>query len=324
MHLLGLNLPTLQRNCNPSRHPSNPTIINTKINTNTTIMGRWSHLDSDDDRLPPGMSRMGYDADTQTYSYRDSDGSYWEGAPGCKYGKLHRVQNAAPPLPSINIPVDPAGLDQRHRFILHDYDDESEYDPYDSDDNKSYKQGDDEELPTTNAYNNEKKQLQLQLPTFESLTNNPSRPNSPSRPQQQQQQQHQQQQRPHLPDHQPEPSPKSIAERATSSGSGSQKKPSLLKRTGTLSRITRFLSLSSSSSSRARSAAAVSRRATDAGRSQPLAYSEGGGGGGGGGSSGRWPGQVQGDGAGSNSPPRRARVRATTFDEILGVGDRAR
>jgi hypothetical protein len=316
MHLLGLNLPTLQLPTLPGTQ-SNPTIINPKINT--TIMGRWSHLDSDDDRLPPGMSRMGYDADTQTYSYRDSDGSFWEGAPGCKYGKLHRVQNAAPPLPSINIPVDPAGLDQRHRFILHDYDDESEYDPYDSDDNKSYKQGDDEELPTTNAYNNEKKQLQLQLPTFESLTNNPSRPNSPSRPQHQQQQQHQ---RPHLPDHQPEPSRKSIAERATSSASGSQKKPSLLKRTGTLSRITRFLSLSSSSSSRARSAAAVSRRATDAGRSQPLAYSEGGGGGGG--SSGRWPGQVQQGGAGSNSAPRRARGRATTFDEILGVGDRAR
>jgi len=36
------------------------------------------------------MQRVGYDADTQTYSYRDQDGSYWEGAPGARYGVLHR------------------------------------------------------------------------------------------------------------------------------------------------------------------------------------------------------------------------------------------
>lgn len=36
------------------------------------------------------MERVGYDADTETYSYRDRDGSYWEGAPGARYGQLHR------------------------------------------------------------------------------------------------------------------------------------------------------------------------------------------------------------------------------------------
>jgi hypothetical protein len=36
------------------------------------------------------MQRVGYDADTQQYSYRDQDGSYWEGAPGARYGVLHR------------------------------------------------------------------------------------------------------------------------------------------------------------------------------------------------------------------------------------------
>jgi hypothetical protein len=44
----------------------------------------------DDYRLPSGMQRVGYDADTQTYSYRDADGSYWEGAEGARYGKLRQ------------------------------------------------------------------------------------------------------------------------------------------------------------------------------------------------------------------------------------------
>jgi hypothetical protein len=60
---------------------------------------------------------MSYDADTQTYSYRDSDGSYWEGTPGCKYGKLYRVLNATPPLPSIHIPADPAALEQQYVLV---------------------------------------------------------------------------------------------------------------------------------------------------------------------------------------------------------------
>lgn len=36
------------------------------------------------------MRRVGYDADTQKYTYASADGSYWEGEEGAEYGKLHR------------------------------------------------------------------------------------------------------------------------------------------------------------------------------------------------------------------------------------------
>ncbi|CAI4213986.1 unnamed protein product [Parascedosporium putredinis] len=52
-------------------------------------MGRWSYLDTDEARLPDGMKRVGYDADTQVYTFLDAhDGTYWESAPGNQYGKL--------------------------------------------------------------------------------------------------------------------------------------------------------------------------------------------------------------------------------------------
>lgn len=92
-------------------------------------MGRWSHLDTDEERLPEGMTRVGYDADTQIYTYRDSDGSHWEGAPGSQYGKLHRVSQAeAPPLPSVHISDDIEGDEQP--YVLHDpfADDDDDHD----------------------------------------------------------------------------------------------------------------------------------------------------------------------------------------------------
>lgn len=55
-------------------------------------MGRWSQYAEDEYRLPDGMARVGYDADTEIYTYRDADGSYWEGVPGAQYGVLKRVQ----------------------------------------------------------------------------------------------------------------------------------------------------------------------------------------------------------------------------------------
>jgi hypothetical protein len=36
------------------------------------------------------MRRVAYDADTQVYTYQDEDGQYWEGAPGNRYGSLHK------------------------------------------------------------------------------------------------------------------------------------------------------------------------------------------------------------------------------------------
>ena len=65
-------------------------------------MGRWSHLDADEERLPDGMARVGYDADTQSDTFRDTDGSLWRGAPGCQHGKLFRVKDATP-LPSVKV-----------------------------------------------------------------------------------------------------------------------------------------------------------------------------------------------------------------------------
>ncbi|KAI1762226.1 carbohydrate-binding module family 50 protein [Hypoxylon sp. FL1150] len=59
-------------------------------------MSRWSQYDTDEERLPEGMQRIGYDADTQTYTFHDVDGSIWESAPGNQYGQLHRISPAAP------------------------------------------------------------------------------------------------------------------------------------------------------------------------------------------------------------------------------------
>lgn len=36
------------------------------------------------------MRRVGYDADTQRYTYQDGDGSYWEEAEGARYERLER------------------------------------------------------------------------------------------------------------------------------------------------------------------------------------------------------------------------------------------
>lgn len=54
---------------------------------------KWDYYDTDEERLPEGMIRIGYDADDQVYTYRDADGSIWEGAPGCKYGGLTKISS---------------------------------------------------------------------------------------------------------------------------------------------------------------------------------------------------------------------------------------
>lgn len=50
---------------------------------------RWAHLDSDDERT--GMTCVGYDADTQVYTYRDGNGSLYETPPGSRYGEMRCV-----------------------------------------------------------------------------------------------------------------------------------------------------------------------------------------------------------------------------------------
>ncbi|KAJ4303986.1 hypothetical protein N0V88_001589 [Collariella sp. IMI 366227] len=246
-------------------------------------MGRWSHLDTDEERLPDGMTRIGYDADTQVYTYRDSDGSYWEGAPGVQYGKLHRVRDATPPLPSAFIPDNVEG--EEPGYVLHDKDDEDDFD--------------------LDSSSDEKKPGSTTTPTR--LRARPS---------------------PDLPDDADKMSGTTVTVGYPYSETAGETQPhngnnsTSLKRSGTLSRIARFLSGgSSSSSSSTTTHPRPRRRATVASRSDAAARF-------GHGhhhekrdakegktatttvTGDRWPGQA------SNPPPMRK--RATTFDEILG------
>jgi len=81
-------------------------------------MNRWAREDSDEGRLPEGMERVGYDADTQTYSYRDSDGSYWEGDPGATYGVLHRSGTRRQPMTIDNERDIRKGNSEAWRYML--------------------------------------------------------------------------------------------------------------------------------------------------------------------------------------------------------------
>ncbi|KIY66564.1 carbohydrate-binding module family 50 protein [Cylindrobasidium torrendii FP15055 ss-10] len=56
-------------------------------------MGRWTQYDEDEYRLPEGMKRVGYDSDTQTYFFRDADGSTWRGASGAEFSEMTKVSD---------------------------------------------------------------------------------------------------------------------------------------------------------------------------------------------------------------------------------------
>ncbi|KAI1268647.1 carbohydrate-binding module family 50 protein [Xylariaceae sp. FL1019] len=60
-------------------------------------MSRWSEYDTDAERLPEGFERIGYDADTQVYTFRDAENKLWESAPGNRYGQLRPVTAALHP-----------------------------------------------------------------------------------------------------------------------------------------------------------------------------------------------------------------------------------
>ncbi|KAI3401947.1 hypothetical protein diail_6507 [Diaporthe ilicicola] len=55
---------------------------------------RVSGCDTDGGSLPEGMTRIGYDADTETYTFISKDGSIWEGSPGNRYGTITKVCHA--------------------------------------------------------------------------------------------------------------------------------------------------------------------------------------------------------------------------------------
>jgi hypothetical protein len=48
----------------------------------------------DDYRLPEGMKRVGYDADSGKYFFRDDEGHTWEGQEGAHFGEMTRGTHA--------------------------------------------------------------------------------------------------------------------------------------------------------------------------------------------------------------------------------------
>lgn len=80
---------------------------------------RWSSYDTDSYRLPAGMVRSGYDADSQTYFFRDSSGQEYKSASGSEYGRLEKgkwasaMTNLQPPTPMTDVcsrKYQPAGM----------------------------------------------------------------------------------------------------------------------------------------------------------------------------------------------------------------------
>ncbi|KAJ7507402.1 hypothetical protein B0H11DRAFT_202767 [Mycena galericulata] len=54
-------------------------------------MGRWTQFDEDSTRLPEGMKRIGYDADTSRYTFSDREGNIYMGPAHEEYGFLTLV-----------------------------------------------------------------------------------------------------------------------------------------------------------------------------------------------------------------------------------------
>jgi hypothetical protein len=52
--------------------------------------GVTAQLLQDDHRLPEGMKRIGYDANTSRYIFRDRFGSLWQGSEVSEYGEMIR------------------------------------------------------------------------------------------------------------------------------------------------------------------------------------------------------------------------------------------
>ncbi|KAF8178157.1 hypothetical protein K438DRAFT_1844678 [Mycena galopus ATCC 62051] len=60
-------------------------------------MGRWTQYEEDASRLPEGVKRIGYDADTARYKFCDCDGNLYLGPPHEDYGSLTLVGKTSPP-----------------------------------------------------------------------------------------------------------------------------------------------------------------------------------------------------------------------------------
>ncbi|KAJ7242048.1 hypothetical protein C8J57DRAFT_1477568 [Mycena rebaudengoi] len=71
-------------------------------------MGRWTQFEEDSYRLPEGMKRVAYDADTARYTFRDRDGRVYVGPSGEDYGVAHSESSK----PNLNVQVQPASTFQ--------------------------------------------------------------------------------------------------------------------------------------------------------------------------------------------------------------------
>ncbi|KAJ7248159.1 hypothetical protein B0H12DRAFT_1053226 [Mycena haematopus] len=60
-------------------------------------MGRWTQHEEDAARLPEGVKRIGYDADTARYKFCDRDGNLYLGPPHEDYGSLTLVGKTSRP-----------------------------------------------------------------------------------------------------------------------------------------------------------------------------------------------------------------------------------
>jgi len=290
------------------------------------------------------MTRVGYDGDTQVYTYQDTDGSYWEGAPGVKYGRLSRVKQTAPVLPSAWVTGGITGHEPS--YVLHDYD----YD-FSADANRpahtSFSQifGEDDDAASSSSdgshtVTDEKRQppRSTRLPSFpDKAVIHPSAKRKPV---------------PKLPTNTTadadadnisiastlvdrSSSIRSIATTSTTSTATSGRETSTrrqngsvsggtgtgLRRSGTLSRLAQFISTSTSGIARRATvngeAGMTSHRASGAGRRHGAAAAAG--------ENAQWPGSAGSRssaeaGTGGGARGARARKRATTFDDILGPG----
>ncbi|KAG2094790.1 hypothetical protein BD769DRAFT_1518308, partial [Suillus cothurnatus] len=55
-------------------------------------MGRWTQYDEDDHRLPEDVKRIGYDADSERYYFRDREGLVYKGPKGSSAHILRLMQ----------------------------------------------------------------------------------------------------------------------------------------------------------------------------------------------------------------------------------------
>ena len=52
-------------------------------------------------RLPEGMKRVGYDADTGRYTFKDRSGTFWKGPEGAEFGEMTRGENCNRKMVSV-------------------------------------------------------------------------------------------------------------------------------------------------------------------------------------------------------------------------------